>query len=365
MQHVIATYRIQLSADYTLEDTASLVDYLSDLGISHLYLSPILQATPGSTHGYDVLDHTRISSELGGDRGFERLSNAVSQRGMGILLDIVPNHMAIGNDNRWWWDVLENGQASRYAPYFDVEWQPPESKLHHMVLLPVLGDHYGRVLDAGELHVERHDGAFTVHYHKHTFPIAPRSLALVLNRAAQYADADRLGFFADAVDQLPSSRVTDWANLRRRHRDKNILLALLTRVLREDSTAAVDQAIEEINNDPQALHDLLERQNYRLAFWRTAERDLGYRRFFDVNTLIGLRTEHEQVFADTHELVFKFLTPDGPVEGVRVDHPDGLMDPLQYLERLRDHVHTGWITVEKILMPEERLRYSWPVSGTT
>ncbi|HRI37065.1 MAG TPA: malto-oligosyltrehalose synthase [Nitrospira sp.] len=365
MQHVIATYRIQLSADYTLEDTASLVDYLSDLGISHLYLSPILQAAPGSTHGYDVLDHTRISSELGGDRGFERLSTAVSQRGMGILLDIVPNHMAIGNDNRWWWDVLENGQASRYAPYFDVEWQPPESKLHHMVLLPVLGDHYGRVLDAGELHVERHDGAFTVHYHKHTFPIAPRSLALVLNRAAQYADADRLGFFADAFDQLPSSRVTDWANLRRRHRDKNILLALLTRVLQEDSTAAVDQAIEEINNDPQALHHLLERQNYRLAFWRTAERDLGYRRFFDINTLIGLRTEHEQVFADIHELVFKFLTPDGPVEGVRVDHPDGLMDPLQYLERLRDHVHTGWITVEKILMPEERLRSSWPVSGTT
>lgn len=365
MLQVTATYRLQLSRDFTLDDAVTLVDYLSDLGISHLYLSPILQATQGSTHGYDILDHTRLSSDLGGSLGFERLSTALAHRGMRILLDIVPNHMAIGKDNQWWWDVLENGQASRYAPYFDVEWQPPESKFHHMVLLPVLSDHYGRVLDAGELRVQRHDGTFTLQYRDHAFPIAPRSLALVLHRAAGYADSDRLGFFADAFEALPSSRVTDWVSLRRRHRDKNVLLSLLTRALEEESTAAVDQAVEEINHDPRALHDLLERQNYRLAFWRTAEQDLGYRRFFDINTLIGLHTEHEQVFTDIHKLVFKFLTPDGPVDGVRVDHPDGLMDPLQYLERLRNHVHTGWIIVEKILLSDERLRNSWPVSGTT
>ncbi len=367
MHTEIATYRVQMCASFTLDSAAALADYLSELGISHLYSSPVLQACKGSTHGYDVLDHTRVNSELGGEAAFEQFSKALAQQGLGLLLDIVPNHMAIGKENRWWWDVLENGQASRYAPYFDVEWQPPENKLHHVVLLPVLGNHYGRILDAGELQIRRYRGTFTFHYHDQAFPIAPRSLTILLNWASKYAESDRFGFFADAMDHLPSSRTTDWGSLRRRHRDKDILGSLLTRFLQEETAAAaaIDRAIDELNHDPRALHELLERQNYRLAFWRTAQRDLGYRRFFDVNTLIGLHTEEEQVFGDIHELLFHWLTPNGPMEGVRVDHPDGLLDPLQYLVRLHDRIHTGWIVVEKILLPNERLRDSWPVSGTT
>ncbi len=363
----IATYRVQMRESFTLDDAAAVLDYLAQLGVSHLYSSPILQAGKGSSHGYDVLDHTRVNSELGGEEAFERLSKALVQQGLGLMLDIVPNHMAIGKDNQWWWDVLENGQASRYAFYFDVDWQPPESKFHHVVMLPVLGDHYGRVLDARELRIARNQGSFTLHYHDHAFPISPRSLTEILTLAAQYTDSDQLGFFTDEFDQLPSSRATDRQSMQRRHRDKGVLVKLFTRFLREDRpvAAAIDQAVEKLNSDPRTLHQLLERQNYRLAFWRTAERDLGYRRFFDINTLIGLHTEDEQVFADIHELVFRRLKPDGPVEGVRVDHPDGLLDPLQYLTRLRDRVHSGWILVEKILMPGERLRESWPISGTT
>ncbi len=368
MRNEIATYRMQMHRGFTLDDAAATAEYLAQLGVSHLYSSPVLQAVKGSTHGYDVLDHSRVNVELGGEAAFEHLSEALRKHDLGLLLDIVPNHMAIGGrDNLWWWDVLENGQSSRYAPYFDVEWMPPESKLHHLVMLPVLGDHYGRVLDAGEIHIERHGGAFTVHYHDHVFPVAPRSLQFILTRAASGATPEHLAFFADALEHLPSSWATDWVSLQRRHRDKGILGALLTRFLQEDLTAAaaVDRAIQEINRDHQALHELLERQNYRLAFWRTATQDLGYRRFFDITTLIGLRTEHEQVFADVHDLVFRWLRPNGPVDGVRVDHPDGLLDPEQYLLRLRERVPSGWIVVEKILMPDEQLRASWPVSGTT
>jgi (1->4)-alpha-D-glucan 1-alpha-D-glucosylmutase len=363
----IATYRVQMRDRFTLDDAAAILDYLAQLGISHLYSSPILQAGKGSTHGYDVLDYTQVNSELGGEAAFERLSNALATQGMGLLLDIVPNHMAIGKGNRWWWDVLENGQASRYATYFDIDWLPPESKFHHIVMLPVLGDHYGRVLDAGDLRLIRNRGTFSLRYYDHVFPISPRSLTEILTQAAPYTDSDQLCYFADAFDRLPSSRATDPQSQQRRHRDKVVLLNLFTRLLLEAPpvAAAIDQAVETLNSDPRALHQLLERQNYRLAFWRTAERNLGYRRFFDINTLIGLHTEDEQVFADIHEIVFQWLRPDGPVDGVRVDHPDGLLDPQQYLGRLRDRVHSGWILAEKILMPNERLRESWPVSGTT
>ena len=239
MRAEIATYRLQMCCGFTLDDAAAIAEYLAELGISHLYSSPVLQAGKGSTHGYDVLDHSRVNRELGGEAAFERLSIALRKHDLGLLLDIVPNHMAIGGkDNLWWWDVLENGQSSKYAPYFDVEWMPPESKLHHQVMLPVLGDHYGRILDAGEIHIERQDGAFTVHYHDHVFPVAPRSLQFILNRAASAAASEDLAFFADTLEQLPSSWATDWASLRRRHRDKGILGTLLTRFLQEDHESA-------------------------------------------------------------------------------------------------------------------------------
>ena len=363
----LATYRLQMSCAFTLDDAASIAEYLAQLGISHVYSSPLLQAGKGSTHGYDVLDHSRINRELGGEAAFQRLREVLRAQNLGMLLDIVPNHMAIGGrDSRWWWDVLENGQSSRYAQYFDVEWFPPESKLHHKVMVPVLTDHYGRILDAGDIRLARDGGTFTIQYHDHVFPVAPRSIEFILTRAASEIASEDLAFFADALEQLPSSR-TDWASLRRRHRDKGILLTLLSRFLEEheSTTATVDRTIDAINKDHRAMHELLERQNYRLAFWRTATQDLGYRRFFDINTLIGLHTEDERVFADIHELVFQWLGPDGPVNGVRVDHPDGLMDPQQYLERLRERVPSGWIVVEKILVRDEQLPSSWPVSGTT
>ncbi|MBK9307932.1 MAG: malto-oligosyltrehalose synthase [Nitrospira sp.] len=368
MPDPLATYRLQMHAGFTLNDATAIVPYLRELGVSHCYSSPILQAAKGSTHGYDVLDHTRVNHELGGEEAFKRFNQELRTHQLGLLLDIVPNHMAIGGrESVWWWDVLENGQASRYAPYFDVEWQPPESKLHHMVMVPILSDHYGRVLDTGEIHVARHGGSFTIQYHDHVLPLAPRSIEFILKQAADVAASDMTAFFADALEQLPSSRTTDWVSLRRRHRDKGILLDLLARFLREDEAAAssVDRCIERLNQDTSALHELLERQNYRLAFWRTSSQDLGYRRFFDINTLVGLRTEDERVFADIHQRLFDWLAPDGPVDGVRVDHPDGLQDPQQYLERLQARVSSGWIVVEKILIDEEQLPESWPVSGTT
>ncbi|MBA2557948.1 MAG: malto-oligosyltrehalose synthase, partial [Chloroflexi bacterium] len=188
-----ATYRVQLHAGFGFDDAAALAGYLADLGISHLYSSPYLQAAPGSTHGYDVVDPTRVNEELGGAAGHERLGSILGRHGLGQVLDIVPNHMAItGPENPWWWDVLENGPSSLYAPYFDVAWDPPESHLRNLVLIPVLGDHYGRVLEAGELCLARDGGNFTIRYYDHLLPVAPRSLDRLLDAAAVRASSDDL-----------------------------------------------------------------------------------------------------------------------------------------------------------------------------
>jgi (1->4)-alpha-D-glucan 1-alpha-D-glucosylmutase len=362
-----ATYRVQLHAGFRFADAASICDYLAELGISHLYSSPYLQAAPGSTHGYDVVNHQEVNQELGGDEGHRRLCAALEEHGLGQVLDIVPNHMAIvGKANPWWWDVLENGPSSRYAAYFDVEWDPPESKLRNTVLLPVLGDHYGRVLETGEIRLDRTGARFTIRYHDHLFPVSPRTLDGLLATAAERCRLDELAFIADAFAHLPPSTATDRVAVSRRHRDKEVLRALLGRLCHEQqkAAAALDEVIAEINADPDRLDALLERQNYRLAFWRTAGRELGYRRFFDINTLVGLRTEDERVFADTHVLILEWLSKK-ILDGVRVDHPDGLRDPQQYFDRLHQADPSAWIVAEKILEPGERLPDSWPVAGTT
>jgi (1->4)-alpha-D-glucan 1-alpha-D-glucosylmutase len=363
-----ATYRVQLHAGFDFAAAAGSADYLAQLGISHLYSSPYLQAAKGSTHGYDVVDHQRVNQELGGWEGHRALCAALGAAGLGQVLDIVPNHMAIvGRENPWWWDVLENGPSSSYAAYFDVEWDPPESKLRNVVLLPVLGNQYGRVLENRELVLAREaTGQFVIRYHDHVFPVSPRSLDNLLADAAQRCRSDDLAFIADALGWLPPSTATDRAAVRRRHRDKEVLRTQLLRLCEErpEVAAAVDEAIEKLNGDPDALDALIERQNYRLAFWRTAGRELGYRRFFDINTLVGLRAEDEQVFADTHACVLDWLSR-GVLDGVRIDHPDGLRDPEAYLKRLGDAAPQAWITVEKILEPGERLPESWPVAGTT
>jgi len=363
---LLATYRVQLRPGFGFEEAAAIAPYLAELGVSHLYSSPYLQAAKGSTHGYDVVDPTRVNEELGGAEAHERFCRTLGENGLGQVLDIVPNHMAITSANAWWWDVLENGASSRYAAYFDVDWNPPQERFRDTVVLPILGDHYGRVLEAGELKLVRRSGSFEVHYFEQRMPVSPRSLDTLLGEAAKRCGSAELAFLAEALGHLPHATATDRESVALRHRDKEVVRAQLARLFQEQPEVAhaVDEVVEETNRDPDRLDALLSRQNFRPAFWRTAGRELDYRRFFDVHTLAGLRTEDERVFADTHALVFDWVRR-GVLDGLRIDHPDGLRDPEQYFERLRAAAPDAWIVVEKILEPGERLPESWPVDGTT
>ncbi len=362
-----ATYRVQLHAGFTFDDAAAITDYLAALGVSQLYCSPYLQAAPGSTHGYDVVDHGRLNSELGGDAGHHRLVQQLATAGLGQVLDIVPNHMALaGMANAWWWDVLENGPSSIYASYFDIDWDPPQRKLAATVLMPVLHDQYGRVLEAGELVIQRQGGSFAVRYRDDEAPISPRTLGEMLTKAAARAGSEELASLALAFSRLPDGRRTDHAAVVERHRDKEVLRARLADLAeaRPEVSKAIDAEVEALNRDPDALDELLGQQNYRLAYWRTGAEELSYRRFFDIETLAGLRVEDEAVFADTHRLILG-LVADGTVDGLRVDHVDGLADPEGYLVRLRDATSGAYVVVEKILQAGEELPGSWPVAGTS
>ncbi|HEX6487852.1 MAG TPA: malto-oligosyltrehalose synthase [Candidatus Dormibacteraeota bacterium] len=362
-----ATYRVQLHRGFGFEDAAAIAGYLAELGVSHLYCSPYLQAAEGSTHGYDVVDPTRINEELGGADGHRRLTEALTSAGLGQVLDIVPNHMAIaGRQNRWWWDVLENGPSSPYAGFFDVDWDPPEHNLRNTVRLPILDDHYGHVLEAGRLSVERQGGEFTVRAGEHELPVSPGSLQILLGPAAESCGSDELAFLAESYARLPGPHVTDRQTLRVRHRDKEVLNRRLAQLIDSEPYVAgcIDRTIEAVNADGDRLHQLLERQNYRLAFWRTSGWEVSYRRFFDINSLAALRVEDPHVFDETHALVLR-LVREGVVGGLRIDHPDGLRDPEDYFRRLRREAGETWIVAEKILSPGERLPLDWPVDGTT
>jgi (1->4)-alpha-D-glucan 1-alpha-D-glucosylmutase len=348
------TYRVQLTPDFGFDDAAGIAGYLARLGISHLYSSPVLQAAPGSRHGYDVVDHSRVNRELGGEQGHARLCRALGANGLGQVLDIVPNHMAIaGQHNRWWWDVLENGRSSRYATYFDVAWDPPERELRDTILMPILGDHYGRVLEAGQLRLDRQGVRLLVRYFEHELPIDPRSYELVLGDGF-----DGLGML---FATLPVVRPEDRPGALRRHLAKEELLARLERL---DAGPELDARVGLVNVDVDRLDALLDQQNYRLARWQAAGFELDYRRFFDVASLAALRMEDPEVFADTHVLILEWLRL-GVLDGVRIDHPDGLRDPLGYLQHLRRTAPDAWIAVEKILAAEEQLPEAWPVAGTT
>ncbi|QHN04278.1 malto-oligosyltrehalose synthase [Granulicella sp. WH15] len=361
-----STYRLQLHRDFTFDDAAAVAEYLWDLGVSHVYSSPYLQAAPGSMHGYDVVDHQRVNAELGGEIAHQRFVQAFSERGMGQVLDIVPNHMALGRENRYWWDVLENGSSSRYASFFDIDWQPQEERLRNKVLVPVLADQYGRVLEQGGIKAARSGGAFLVECAGQTLPINPSSFPVFLNRAADYSRSDTLSFLSASFSRLPVPDYGDRRAVLVRHRDKGVLLKLLERLCSEEVSVckAIDHALRELNKNLDALDDFLNQQNYRLAYWKTADQQLGYRRFFDVNNLIGLRMEREHVFEETHALVLDWLRR-GVLDGVRVDHPDGLRDPLEYFKRLREAAPEAWIIGEKILEPGEFMRQEWPIEGTT
>ncbi|MGM0489799.1 MAG: malto-oligosyltrehalose synthase [Planctomycetota bacterium] len=365
--HPTATYRVQLRSEFGFERAAEVVSYLSDLGVSHLYTSPYLQSAAGSTHGYDVVNPNRVDEDLGGAEAHARLCGVLRSAGLGHMIDVVPNHMAIaGRQNPWWWDVLENGPSSRYAIYFDVDWEASEERWLNKVLLPVLGDHYGRVLENGELQLSRNGGSFALHYHDHVFPIDPSSLPDLLKPAAAACGSELLAFLAESHARLPRPTVTARGAVERRHRDKAVLLDLLDGLCRDEAEtrAAIDAQVSRLNEDPDAMDALLDQQNYRLALWRMASRDVGYRRFFDIKDLAGLRVEDIEVFRDAHALPITWVEKDW-VQGLRIDHPDGLRDPGQYFHRLREACPNAWIVAEKILEPGETLPAKWPIAGTT
>jgi (1->4)-alpha-D-glucan 1-alpha-D-glucosylmutase len=361
-----SSYRLQLHLGFTFGDASRVAGYLKDLGISHVYCSPYLQAAKGSLHGYDVVDPQKVNIELGGEEGHLHFCDVLKTLDMGQVLDIVPNHMATTPENKYWWDVLENGPSSRFAEWFDIDWNSAEVKLQNKVLIPVLGDQYGHALSANQITIQYDRESFQVRYFDHRFPLAPRSLAIPLSMAAKTVNAPTLGFIADSLARLPAPETTDEEVLAALHRDKTILYELLQRFCREEpsASAAVAQAVDALNKDIDALDALLNLQNYRLAYWRTADQELGYRRFFDINSLIGIRVDRPRVFIAIHSRIIEWLRND-VLDGVRVDHPDGLRDPGQYFERLHAISPQTWVLAEKILEPGESLRSSWPIAGTT
>ncbi len=361
-----STYRLQLHEEFGFDMAADIAPYLKKLGITHVYSSPYLQAAPHSRHGYDVVDHRRVNEELGGTPAHERFCKVLGDIGLGQVLDIVPNHMSLGRQNRYWWDVLENGINSRYAGFFDIDWQPNEERLRDKVLVPILGDQYGRVLRSGGVKIKRQGSTFTVEVSEQSLPISPTTLPLILFKAADRVGSDTLRFLSASFGRLPSAEEWDRWKLNARDRDKRVLFSLLNRVCLEEGATCreIDNVVEEMNASPDALDELLQQQSYRLSYWKTADQQLGYRRFFDVNTLIGVRMEREYVFEETHELILKWVK-EGVIDGLRVDHPDGLRDPLQYFERLRKAAPDAWIIGEKILEPGEWLRENWPIEGTS
>ncbi|HVR02753.1 MAG TPA: malto-oligosyltrehalose synthase [Polyangia bacterium] len=379
----LATYRLQLSPQFTLADARALVPYLDLLGVSHVYASPLLASRAGSTHGYDVVAHGAIDRALGTEDDLVAFGHVLADRGMGLIVDLVPNHMCIADEeNQRWRDVLENGQGSVWVDFFDIDWGPPKPALAGKVLLPILGDQFGRELESGALAVELHDGAFRLRHGDHVLPLAPPSWRLILEplwrrvstRAGGEAEAAvEVESILRALGHWPTERVA--ARARRHERDAIVrrLAALasadgavaddLTEVLREiNGTKGVPRSFD-------VLETLVEAQPYRLAHWRVAADEINYRRFFDINDLAAIRVEREDVFRAVHELPARWVER-GLVSGFRVDHVDGLLEPARYLARLRALADRGptpaaTILVEKILADDETLPDDWPVDGTT
>ncbi|WP_338661361.1 malto-oligosyltrehalose synthase [Pararoseomonas sp. SCSIO 73927] len=371
-----ATARLQFHKDFPIDAAVPLVPYFARLGISHLYASPLLKARPGSTHGYDIVDPDRINPELGGEEALERLVAALRAHDMGLILDIVPNHMGVGGaDNGWWLDVLEWGPKSPYAKFFDIDWNPPDPALNDRMLAPFLGAPYGTVLESGDLalHFEPESGKIYAEYFEHRFPLAPRSYAELLSATDEPQLAGLAQVFrALAVEGEPEA-IRAAAGL--------ALDMLRHHAETPEGRAQIDAVIAAYDPKDEAgrarLHALLEAQNYRLAWWRAATDEINWRRFFDVTSLGGLQQERPQVFEATHRLILK-LYADGMIDGVRVDHVDGMADPRGYCRKLRRRLEAltprrpaaapkghPLLLIEKILAPHEKLRLDWMVDGTT
>ena len=360
----VSTYRIQLSKDFTFFHAGDLADYLKDLGVSHLYASPYLMTPPGSPHGYNIVDYSRVNPELGGEVGHDHLCNSLAKLNMGQLLDIVPNHMAVGKENKHWQDVLEKGSKSVYATFFDINWDIHDPKLTGKILLPILGDHYSHCLEKGEIRLHRNGAGFHIRYYEHQMPISSASLSDFLAETAGEIDSPGLEAIATGPGHLDA--MVDGERGPAGPVGGDGLRKEIERLLARDPALCpkIDARIAQTNADPERLDRLLEKQHFRLAYWRTAGSDINYRRFFDITHLAGICVEKENVFAETHRLVKRWID-QGRLAGLRIDHPDGLRDPAAYLRRLRQAAPNAWIVVEKILEPEEHLPQSWPVSGTT
>jgi (1->4)-alpha-D-glucan 1-alpha-D-glucosylmutase len=383
---VSATYRLQLNNKFRFADAEAIIPYLRSLGISHIYASPIFEARPGSLSGYDTCDFSRISPELGGEEGFNSLVTALHCQGMGLIIDFVPNHMSAHPQwNRWWRSVLANGPSSSVSEYFDVDWNPVNSNLHGKVLLAILGGQYGDVLESGELRIGYHDGEFCLFYGDYNLPLNPRQMKVLLRHRWQEVadssgidDATRQEFESILfhLDHIPGYQQAGLMARADRERETAVATHRLTEVMHQSPALQqhLEDVIAEYNGVPgqpesfNLLHELLEQQPYRLSYWRTAMQEINYRRFFDINDLIGLRMEYEPLFRAAHGKLIE-LAETGAIDGVRLDHIDGLLDPQQYLLQLRaataGSARPMYLVVEKILARQEWLSPEWPVDGST
>jgi len=386
------TYRLQFNRWFTFAQAREIVPYLQALGVSDVYASPYFQAGANSLHGYDITDHNKLNAVIGSQEDYDGWIAELHAHDLGQVLDFVPNHMGIAEPgNKWWADVLENGPSSMYAPYFDIDWRPLKSDLRDKVLLPILTDQYGRVLERGELQVRFEEGAFYLAYQNQKLPIAPGTYRFVLEMAlenlAEYKDEEFYAEFQSiltALEYLPRRTETDPEKIAERAREKEIVKRRLERRCQEAPQVqrAIEKALAKINGrsgDPRSfdrLDELLNAQSYRLAFWRVAAEEINYRRFFDVNDLAAIRMELPEVFDAAHQLVVD-LVRTGAVTGLRIDHPDGLYLPKEYLEALQRRCaktlgiplpkdgRAVYMIAEKILSGAEKLRSDWPLHGTT
>ena len=411
----ISTYRLQFNREFRFVDARALVPYLHALGITHCYSSPLLKARAGSAHGYDITDHNSLNPEIGTEEEFQALISELRVNGMALILDTVPNHMGVGHgDNPWWQDVLQNGRSSAYADFFDIDWEPFKPELRDKVLFPVLGGSYGVELERGHLQL-KFDGAFFVQYFDKRMPVDPQTIPLIFEplgdlrvQPVEIPEAER-GELEDVLfklRQLPQNNSTDSQPVSRRRAEAPALLLRLQQLAEQSGAIRcfIESALAALNGDSSlprsfdSLHRLLDAQAYRLAHWLVSGEEINYRRFFDVNDLAGLRMENPRVFAATHKLLRRLLA-DGSVAGLRIDHPDGLLNPPQYFVRLQmlyaasqccgpeargavaengieEEVQTifgqhEWmqrqaplyVVLEKILEPGEHLP-AWPIDGT-
>ena len=379
----LTSYRIQFSLAFRFVDGRDLVPYLNDLGVTDLYSSPRFKARRGSPHAYDIANPLLINSELGTEEEFEELAKKLNAYGMGLLLDVVPNHMAASSENPWWMDVLENGRNSRYASHFDIDWDRvlPKSAGADKVVLPILGDLYGAVLYAGQFSLKLDEKGFFVKYYDHRLPLDPKTYDIILEcpHVAAVPDAAQM---LEAIRELPGGRLYP-AGIEERHQRKQELKALLWKLYSEapEFKSALDECLIAISGTPgdppsfDTLDRVLGAQSYRVAYWRMAGEELNYRRFFDITDLVGVRVEDPEVFDARHPELFS-LANNGGVTGMRIDHIDGLRDPREYLHRLRNKVlgqtdgpapgcSGFYVIVEKILGGDEQLPCGWANCGTT